>query len=128
MMVVDIAPGPDRSGIASGTTAMLSLILASLASSGVCFSLLGVACIIEMAISRISIAPPTLNEAMVIPNNTRICWPITAARTRTTATEMLAMRAIWRFSASLLLAVMLTNNGTALMGFTITMSAMKNFA
>ncbi len=100
MIVVEIAPGPESNGTASGTTAMLSLSSASFASSGVCRSPLVAACIIDMASNSMRIAPPTLNEAMVMPKNPRRCSPTTAEAVRTTATEMLATRAMRFLSAT----------------------------
>src|ERR1039457_5103334 len=105
---------------------MLSLSIASFASSGVCFSPLGMACIIEIARSSIRIAPPTLNNAIVMPKNASNGCPPIAATINTMATEMLATKAICFLSSALACAVMTTNMGTAPKGLTITSSARKN--
>src|SRR6266852_765439 len=127
MIVGEIAPGPGSSGMASGTTAMLSLSSASFASSGVCCSPLGAARIIDMASNSMRIAPPTLNEAMVMPKNPRRCSPTTAETVRTTATETLATRAMRFLSATLCLWVRPRNIGMVPIGLTITSSATKIF-
>src|SRR6266853_109049 len=127
MIVVEIAPGPESSGMASGTTAMLSLSSASFASSGVCCSPLVSACIIDIASRRMRIAPPTLNEAMVMPKNPSRCSPSSAETVNTMATETLATRAMRFLSATPCLAVRPRNIGIVPMGLTITSSAMKIF-
>src|SRR6266849_3399970 len=127
MIVVEIAPGPESSGMASGTTAMLSLSSASFASSGVCCSPLVAACIIDMASNSMRIAPPTLNEAMVMPKNPRRCSPTTAETVRTTATETLATRAMRFLSETLCLWVRPRNIGIVPIGLTITSKATKIF-
>src|SRR5437660_4572458 len=127
MIVVEIAPGPESSGMASGTTAMLSLSSASFASSGVCRSPLGAACIIDMASRSMRIAPPTLNEAMVMPKNPRRCSPTRAESVRTMATAMLATRAMRFLSATVCLWVRPRNIGIVPMGLTMTSNATKIF-
>src|SRR5256885_7982203 len=81
----------------------------------------------DIASKRIRIAPPTLNEAMVMPKNPSRCSPSTAETVRTTATEMLATRAMRFLSPTPCLAVRPRNIGIVPIGLTITSSAMKIF-
>ena len=101
MITVEIEPGPASSGIASGTTAMLSLSSASIASSGVCRLRLWRACIIDTAISINRMPPPTRNDAIEMPNTRSSASPTTADTTSTTAIASDVWFGILRRSAGL---------------------------
>jgi hypothetical protein len=65
-IAVVIAPGPANIGTASGKKDISSLSPDSFISSGVCFALDFLPCIISIAIANISIPPITRSESTVI--------------------------------------------------------------
>ena len=94
-------PGEQRNGERHDGDALLVLGLLRL-FGGLLLAAVS-ACIMDIASKRIRIAPPTLNEAMVMPKNPRRCSPTTAETVRTMAIEMLATRAMRFLSATLCL-------------------------
>ena len=82
-----MAPGPARSGIASGTTATFSFPRASSSSESVLFAGLIFAFIMAIDMRRRRTPPPILNEAIDIPKSFRIHSPIKHDTTRMIATE-----------------------------------------
>lgn len=70
-----------------------------------------------MAMRRMSMPPPTLNDAMLMPKKWRIACPEIAATSSIIVTERAVNLAIEALSLSLLSEVSPTNTGIAPMGF-----------
>lgn len=121
-MTVVFEPGPESIGIARGTTAMSSRLIASSISSGVCSIRETLAWSIPLATEKRMIPPAIWKAPIVIEKSSKISVPNTAKTRRTVKATTIALRMIARFASGVALEVRVMKTEVTIIGLMITMS------